>query len=257
MTVVAPQFSRSNLFPLKLFSGLSCSFPIVSDKKWLLQVNLGKKPWWMLSRNSMAPMSLMGASRTRNQKNPVKHSFVFTTNDLLNESNGISFDQYMEDTTRIFNALFHDEKSLQLEQDVWRIQMLPVQVLFMTATPVGQMQVRCKTSGEGYPPQVPSDIARILDFSIMKWEFQGLNINLSYLDFSARGVIYPDRRQLQHRLMGHMEMDISYSIPPALSFIPQDLLSNLFKEEIKKLVQYMNRNLLMDYNTYRREMLKN
>lgn len=139
--------------------------------------------------------------------------------------------------------------------------MLPVQLLFLTITPVVEMRAKCRSNGEGYPLQVPLDIASILVFSVVcspqstfeylsktllhngeisitcsiflwqvKWEFRGLDIKPTHLDFSARGVIYPDRRQSQHRLKGHLEMDISYSLPQALWFIPEDLLSNIFEE---------------------------
>ncbi|OWM74770.1 hypothetical protein CDL15_Pgr004537 [Punica granatum] len=229
MTTVVPQCSRFGLRPTQQFSGLSSSFRFVKEEKWVLQLNPGKKSSPLL-RNSTVLMNFMGASRTRNKINPSKYSSVFNTDNLLNESNGVSFDQYLEDTPRVLNALFREEQSQQLDQDVWRIEMLPVQLLFLTVTPVVEMRVKCQPSGEVCLPQVPPDIANVLNFSIMKWVLHGLNVKPSHFDFSVRGVIYPDRRQLQPRLKGHLEMDISYSLPPTLSFVPKDLLSKVFEE---------------------------
>lgn len=52
-------------------------------------------------------------------------------------------------------------------QEEWRIQMLPIDFLFLTVKPVVDMRLRCKQGGTNYPPEVPLDVRKILELSIV------------------------------------------------------------------------------------------
>lgn len=52
-------------------------------------------------------------------------------------------------------------------QEEWRIQMLPIQFLFLTVWPVIDMRLRCKSRGKDYPPGVPHNITKVLELNIV------------------------------------------------------------------------------------------
>lgn len=52
-------------------------------------------------------------------------------------------------------------------QEEWRVEMIPIQLLFLTASPVVDMRLTLKASGIGYPPEVPPDISKVLDLEIV------------------------------------------------------------------------------------------
>lgn len=71
-------------------------------------------------------------------------------------------------------------------QEEWRIQMLPLQILFLTAWPVIDMRVRCKSQGIGYPPGIPQDITKVVELDIVSpKQKQSLCIELFALNFSC------------------------------------------------------------------------
>lgn len=135
-------------------------------------------------------------------------------------------------------------------QDVWRVRMLPIEFLFLTAYPVVDMRLRCKSSGIGYPHGIPPEISKVLDLEIVsksyiyqshhfclhllhnkfcimqiKWELQGLDDIIKPSEFSlcVKGALYPDRRGSRSRLKGQLQMSISFVLPPVLSLVPEDI----------------------------------
>uniref|UniRef100_A0A7N0VLI6 Uncharacterized protein n=1 Tax=Kalanchoe fedtschenkoi TaxID=63787 RepID=A0A7N0VLI6_KALFE len=167
----------------------------------------------------------------RNQMaKPSTYSSSISTDIPLYESPGASFDEYLEDKPRVFKAIFPDKRrSERLNEEDWRIQMLPIQFLFLTVWPVIDMRLRCKCQGADYPPGVPSEITKVLELDIIKWELLGLDDVLKPSQFSlgVRGALYPDRRGKRSRLKGQLEMNISFVLPPALQLVPQDVLRNV------------------------------
>ncbi|XP_021297697.1 uncharacterized protein LOC110426729 isoform X3 [Herrania umbratica] len=170
------------------------------------------------------------------------------------------FDQYLEDKPRIFNAMFPDKhRSQQLNQDEWRIKMLPLQLLILTVWPVVDLRLRCKSRGRDYPPEVPRDITKVLELDITRWELQGLNngVDQSHFALIVKGTLYPDRRGNKCRLGGHLEMNISFVLPPALALIPENVRNSLGKGIMTKMVESMKQkvgsSLLADYSKFKRE----
>lgn len=64
-------------------------------------------------------------------------------------------------------------------QEEWRVDMLPIEFLFLTVSPVIDMRLRCKSSGIGYPPGVPRDISKVLDLEIVSKLFNKPAVNIS------------------------------------------------------------------------------
>ncbi|XP_040961675.1 uncharacterized protein [Gossypium hirsutum] len=81
------------------------------------------------------------------------------------------FHEYLEDKPRVFNAMFPHKHSIQqLYEDEWRIKMMPLKVVALKVWPVIDFRLKCK-----YPPQVPSDITKLLEVQSTRCELQGLD----------------------------------------------------------------------------------
>ncbi|XP_010029373.2 uncharacterized protein LOC104419414 [Eucalyptus grandis] len=178
----------------------------------------------------------------------------------LYESPGASFDRYLEDKPRVFQAIFPDNRrSQQLNEEEWRIQMLPIQFLFLTVRPVIDMRLRCKSRGRDYPPQIPQDVSKVLELDITRWELQGLDSILqpSHFALGVKGALYPDRHGTRNRLKGQLEMSMSFVLPPMLALVPADVLQSVAESVLTRLVENMkhkvNGSLLADYSKFKRE----
>ncbi|XP_073044957.1 uncharacterized protein [Primulina eburnea] len=171
-----------------------------------------------------------------------------------------SFDQYLEDKSRIFAAILPDQqRSQQLNEDEWKVHMLPIDFLFLTVYPVVDMRIRCKSNGIGYPPTVPREVSKVLELEIVRWEIQGLDDMLKPSQFSlgVNGALYSDRRGPRTRLKGQLQMTISFVLPPVLSFVPENIRRDVTESVLKRLAENMkhkvNGSLIADYSNFKRE----
>ncbi|CAM8944775.1 unnamed protein product [Rhodiola kirilowii] len=224
--------------------------------------------WW---RNGNPPSSIAQHFRLRQSTStqfrfkPIQMSAKLSTyssrinTDIpLYETPGASFDDYLEDKPRVFKAIFPDKRrSERLNEEDWRIQMLPIQFMFLTVWPVIDMRLRCKSKCTDYPPGIPNEITKVLELNIIKWELQGLDDVLKPSQFSlgVKGALYPDRKGKRSRLKGQLEMNISFILPPSLQLVPQDVLKNVAEAVLQNLVENMkqkvNGSLLADYSKFR------
>ncbi|PSS30468.1 Protein of unknown function DUF1997 protein [Actinidia chinensis var. chinensis] len=193
---------------------------------------------------------------------PATYSYRITTDIPLDESPRASFDQYLEDKPRVFKAIFPDKRrSNRLNEEEWRIQMLPIQFLFLTVWPVIDMKLKCKSQGLDYPPQIPQHITKLVELDIIRWELQGLDDLLKPSEFTlgVKGTMYPERRGTQSRLKGQLQMSISFVLPPVLALVPEDVRREVAQSVLKRLVENMkhkvNGSLLADYSEFKREKL--
>ncbi|KAF8399524.1 hypothetical protein HHK36_015390 [Tetracentron sinense] len=142
-------------------------------------------------------------------------------------------------------------------QEEWRVQMLPIQFLFLTVWPVIDMRLRCKSQGKDYPPGVPLNVSKVLELDITRWELQGLDsaVEPSHFALGVRGALYPDRLGMRSRLKGQLEMNISFVLPPILALVPDDVLRGVAESVLKRLVENMkdkvNGSLLSDFSEFR------
>ncbi|GFY87019.1 hypothetical protein Acr_05g0006580 [Actinidia rufa] len=143
----------------------------------------------------------------------------------------------------------------------WRIQMLPIQFLFLTVWPVIDMKLKCKSQGLDYPPQIPQHITKLVELDIIRWELQGLDDILKPSEFTlgVKGTMYPERRGTQSRLKGQLQMSISFVLPPVFALVPEDVRREVAQSVLKRLVENMkhkvNGSLLADYSEFKREKL--
>ncbi|KAG5527583.1 hypothetical protein RHGRI_028482 [Rhododendron griersonianum] len=194
---------------------------------------------------------------------PNTYSSRISTDTPLFESPEASFDEYLEDKTRVVKAIFPDKRSRQrLNEEEWRIQMVPLQFLFLTARPVIYMRLRHRSRGIGYPPGIPRDITKVVELDITRWELQGLDNILKLSEFSlcVKGSLYPERRGARSQLKFQLQMNISSVVPPVLSLVPEDVRFGIVESVLKTLVEDMKRkvngSLLADYGEFKKEKLK-
>ncbi|WOK93280.1 hypothetical protein Cni_G01975 [Canna indica] len=174
----------------------------------------------------------------------------------------ISFDEYIFDRPRVFRAMFPDiRRSKQLNDEEWRIQMLPIKFLFASVNPVVVMRLRHKSNGKEYPPGVPEHATGVLELQATRWELQGLEeIQMPpHFALNVQGVLYADRSSKNRRLKGHLEMRISLILPPALTLVPDGLLRSIADAVLRRLLEKMKHEvdvgLISDFGNFRREKL--
>ncbi|XP_050226573.1 uncharacterized protein LOC126676418 [Mercurialis annua] len=217
---------------------------------------------WQCHFSLYATKSKRGSLKIKNQMaiNSATYSSRISTDIPLYEAPGASFDSYLEDRPRVFKAMFPDkQRSEQLNQEEWRIQMLPISFLFLTVWPVVDMRLRCKSGGKDYPSQVPIKINKVLELDIIRWQLQGIDnvIDPSHFSLGVKGLLYADRLGARTRLKGQLEMNISFVLPPVLALIPEDVRKNIAESVLTGLVQNMkhkvNGSLLADYSEFKRQ----
>ncbi|KAK1563073.1 hypothetical protein Q3G72_021957 [Acer saccharum] len=242
-------------FATKFF--VPCQNCIVLNKLMMMKKKKKKKQEWqchaLTGKRSQPLIKIQAAT----------YSSTISTDIPLYESPGASFDQYLEDKPRVFNAIFPDKQRChQLTQEEWRIQMLPIEFLVLTVWPVVDMRLRCKTGGRDYPPQVPLDITKVLELDITRWQLRGLDniLQPSHFSLGVKGALYSDRRGTRSRLKGQLEMNISFVLPTMLVLVPEDVRRSLAESVLTRLMENMkhkvNDSLLADYSKFKRERPK-
>lgn len=202
-------------------------------------------------------------SEHKKRENMSTFSSSISTDLLLHESPAASFDQYLSNQSRVFYAMFPDkEMSQRLNEDEWRIQMLPLEFLFLSVRPVIDIRLRCKSQGKDYPPGVPFHVSRVLELEATRWELQGLDGLLKPDNFAlvVRGSLYSERQEICSRFKGQLELSISCILPRVLTLVPDDVLGEVSESVLKRLVENMkqtvNERLLLDFNCFVRERLE-
>ncbi|XP_030547936.1 uncharacterized protein LOC115753461 isoform X2 [Rhodamnia argentea] len=178
---------------------------LASCRQWLLPCLTSRRSKWVCPKRRRFLRCPAASHRETAGKEASTYTSRISTDVPLYESHGASFDQYLEDKPRVFQAIFPDKRrSQQLNEEEWRIQMLPIQFLLLTVWPVVDMRFRCKSRGRDYPPQIPQDISKVLELDITRWELQGLDSILkpSHFVLGVKGALYPDRRGTRSRLKG-------------------------------------------------------
>lgn len=189
------------------------------------------------------------------------YSSRISTNIPLYEHPAASFDRYLEDKPRVFKAIFPDTKrSRRLNEEEWRIHMLPIQFLYLTVVPVVDMRLRCKSNGINYPDGVPPEITKVLELDILRWELKGLDDIVTPSNFSlgVKGQMYADRRT-KPSLKGQLQMSMSFAVPPVLALVPEDIRRGVAESLLQRLIGNMkhkvNGSLIADYSKFKREVL--
>ncbi|KAH7656409.1 hypothetical protein IHE45_18G072900 [Dioscorea alata] len=220
---------------------------------------------WKTNRVQHMRFSMLSYSSS--SSGPVTFSSTISTDIPLYEPPGqASFDDYIQDRPRVFNAMFPDKRrSKRLNDEEWQIQMLPIQFLFATVMPVVVMRLKCRSLGKNYPSGVPLHATRVLDLQATRWELRGLeNMYVpSHFSLSVQGALYAEKKRSNggghSRLKGHLKMSISVVLPAILAIVPENILRVAAETVLKRLVEKMKQEvdgaLLSDFQSFRKEML--
>ncbi|XP_050946015.1 uncharacterized protein LOC103498744 [Cucumis melo] len=187
-------------------------------------------------------------------------SFISFSDLTLHESLGkASFDEYLEDKPRLIKATFPG-KCQQLNQEEWRIETPKIQLLFLKIWPTVDMKIISKTNGgEAYPCDVPHYIPKVLHFEMTNWEINGINKDYrpSSANVCSHGVIYREKIGTRSCLKFRLVIDLSFLVPDALHFVPNDVLRGMIMTVIKAMVEDLKhttiRKLVEDYSKFRKE----
>ncbi|EER97601.1 hypothetical protein BDA96_02G406500 [Sorghum bicolor] len=192
-----------------------------------------------------------GAAEARPSSPPdaVTYSASISTDTPLHEPPGVSFDEYLQDSARVFRAMFPDEsRSQRVGDGEWRVQMLPLQFLLLTVRPVVVMQLRHRHRAGG------------LDLRVTEWELRGLDVSYapSSFDLDVSGSLYADRsRSRGCRMRGHLEIAITCVLPPPLRLVPETVLRGVAESVLSRLAEKMRRDvdvgLVADFRRFHRE----
>ncbi|CAM6087432.1 unnamed protein product [Calypogeia fissa] len=183
------------------------------------------------------------------------------TDLVLREFHAVSFEQYMEDEDRVVDALFPDKKRRQkLNDEEWRIFMLPLEFFFMSVRPVIDMRVVLK---EAPKSNVGSSrtVSKILTLEATRWEIRGLDYQVkpSEFDLGIYGSLYRERGgRAPPKLKGQMELSVDLAIPTSLGLIPAAVIETFGRALLSQLLDNMkdrvNTRLLQDYKEYAQQM---
>ncbi|TVU48263.1 hypothetical protein EJB05_07893 [Eragrostis curvula] len=213
--------------------------------------------------------------RSREKINPrdlFTFSYKFSSDIPMSETPGVylitwrfslqaSIDEYLLNRTRIVGAVFPDQrKRRKLNDEEWSVQLLPIQFLFLSASPVIVMRFVSKSGGKEYPPNVPVHASSLLLMEVTDYKLRGLDSNAmpSHLALTVRGMLYP-QREGRRSLRGHVEMSVGFNLPPVLALVPESIIRGVGETVLRQLAEQMKQDfdigLAADFKKYSREKL--
>lgn len=181
----------------------------------------------------------------------------------MSETQGASIDEYLQNSPRIVGAVFPDQrKRRKINDEEWSVQLLPIQFLFLSASPVIVMRFVSKSGGKEYPPNVPVHATSLLLMEVTDYKLNGLDSNAmpSHLALTVRGLMYPQRqREGRESLRGHVEMTVGFDLPPVLALVPESIIRGVGETVLRQMAEQMKQDLdtglAADFKKYRREKL--
>ncbi|BAF11003.1 uncharacterized protein [Oryza sativa Japonica Group] len=218
----------------------------------------------MLTTCTLKTPSYGNKSKSKEKINPrdmFTFSYRFNTDIPMTETPGASIDEYLQNRPRIVGAVFPDKrKRTKLSDEEWSVQLLPIQFLFLSASPVIVMRFVSKSGGKEYPPHVPVKATSLLLMEVTDYKLDGLDSNAmpSHLALTVRGSLYP-RPEGRKSLRGHVEMSVGFNLPPVLALVPEGVIRGVGETVLRQLALQMKQDfdngLAADFKRYRREKL--
>ncbi|CAN6439846.1 unnamed protein product [Victoria cruziana] len=225
----------------------------------------GSKKWKAERMLVMSRSTRYGGGRNARmqlQDKPSSFSSQISTDLPLYESPLAPFDDYIRDRQRVFEAMFPDKRrSQRLNDEEWRIKMLPIDFFFLSVNPIVDMRITCKSHGKEYPPGVRKSSSTVLALEAIRWELKGLDYVLKPSDFTlgVRGALYSEKLGVRSRLKGQLELNISFVLPPVLELVPKDVLRSVAESVLNRLLvnmkQQVNSSLVSDFREYTKEKI--
>ncbi|VAI09284.1 unnamed protein product [Triticum turgidum subsp. durum] len=210
------------------------------------------------------PPSYGGKATEKKKVNPrdlFTFSYRFNTDIPMGETPGASIDDYLMNRPRIVGAVFPDKrKRTKLNDEEWRVQLVPIQFLFLSACPVIAVRFVSRSGGVGYPPHVPVHATSLLLMEVTDYKLKGLQRDAmpSHLALTVRGSLYP-QPEGRRSLRGHVEMSVGFNLPPVLALVPEPIIRGVGDTVLRQLAEQMKHDfdtgLAADFKKYRTEKL--
>ncbi|XLR05160.1 hypothetical protein S83_071358 [Arachis hypogaea] len=169
----------------------------------------------------------------------------------------------MEDKGRVIKSIFPEKStSRQLNEELWRVNLSPIQVLFLTCHPVIDISARCISNGEDYPHEIPRHVTKLLEVNIKRWELEGLHSDYMPCDLNlnGKGTLYLENQGTHSFVKKQLHINLALVFPPLLAWVPQHVLHNILQSIIRNYVEDINKGfavrLLADYNSFKRSITK-
>lgn len=229
-----------------------------SRKDFVLNVSSSRA---LITTCSLKTPPSYGKSKRINPRDLFTFSYRFSTDIPMSETPGASIDEYLKNRTRIVGAVFPDKrKRTKLSDEEWSVQLLPIQFLFLSASPVIVMRFVSKSNGKEYPPNVPVHATSLLLMEVTDYKLNGLDSNAmpSHLALTVRGTLYP-QREGKKSLKGHVEMSVGFDLPPVFALVPEGIIKGVGETVLRQLAEQMKQDfdtgLAADFKKYRKEKL--
>ncbi|KMZ66790.1 hypothetical protein ZOSMA_289G00310 [Zostera marina] len=193
----------------------------------------------------------------------VTYSANISTDFPIYEPSWASFDDYIDDRQRIFAAMFPDkQRSKKLNDEEWRINMLPIQFLFLSANPVVDMRLKIKSQPKANQSGVGQFLySRVVELEATRFELHGLDSFQMPPSFelNVNGILYSesDRKGGHSRVKGNLELAIGLVLPSVFALVPPDIIRGVAESVLNRLVKTMKRevntSLVKDFRVFCRE----
>lgn len=191
----------------------------------------------------------------------VKFTATLTTNIPFREHPEVPFEQYIKNRERIFHTFFPDrQRYVRLDEEHWRIQMLPISFFWLQVTPVVDMRIWLAEGGAGRAPHAEGAGGTQLCLQATRWVLRGVEYDPADFALEVRGALHPERiGHANTRLRGDMDLTVGLAVPSNLMFIPRPTVeavgSALLRQLLGSMKEKVNSRLLADYAEYAKEQL--
>lgn len=153
----------------------------------------------------------------------------------------IPIEHYLRQPQRLVNALVDRKRVKQLSQEVFRLEMRPLNFMSVKVQPTVDIRVWVQSNST---INLQSVACEILGFDYINQRFA---LNLT-------GHLLPVRRSSVTYLKGNVDLEVRLELPPPFSFAPQFIVGKtgnaLLKSVLMTIKQRLLNQLLSDYQSW-------
>eukprot|EP00897_Mesotaenium_endlicherianum_P007891 jgi/Mesen1/712/ME000109S_10934 len=204
-------------------------------------------------RHGVEPRCAVAAERA----NHVNFSSELMTDIPLRELFQVPFEDYMSDKERLVEAFFPDRQRCErLNDEVWRVQLLPINFFFLTVRPIIDMRIWTPEPSQA-PLRIVGKPSGLLCLQAVRWDLQGIPVKPENFILGVNGALYVERPPSGPRLRGVMGLSVSIAVPDSLMFVPRGSIESVGNSLLRQLTASMkekvNNKVLADYALYARK----
>lgn len=153
----------------------------------------------------------------------------------------IPIEHYLRQPQRLVNALVDPKRVEQLNQEVFRLKMRPLNFMSVKIQPTVDMRVWAQSNG-------------IINLQSVGCEILGLDYINQRFALNLKGYLLPTRRNNFTYLKGNADLEVRLELPPPFSFTPQFIVektgNGLLKSILLTIKQRLLNQLLNDYQSW-------